>query len=930
MGFVPVACWAAALNHDTIDQLEDSFGNYEIICALGEGSMGIVYLAEQITPIRREVAIKALKLGLDSCSILRRFETERQALALMKHPNIAVLHDAGSSARGRPYFVMEFVEGEPITTACDQRSCDIPERLGLFLSVCYAIEHAHRKGIVHRDIKPSNVLVTERDGLLNPKVIDFGIARAISGHLTGTTITTTFGEVLGTPEYMSPEQAAFDGSGVGQAADIYSLGVLLYELLASVLPFDRAQLRQSGMGEALRILQQEEAPAPVVRLGQSGLTTSIAERRRTTPAMLRRALSSDLAQIMSVCLQKDPRRRYCSASALADDIKRYLRKEPVLARGPTVWYRVRRRLRRHRTFVGSLAITLSISAAGFWTLRRPFHPLTPLNIRPLTSFTGAELQPSFSPDGKRFAFVWDGGTGNFDVYVKPVDGGSPTRVTHDIALDLFPAWSPDGRDLAFIRVSPSEKSLYVVPSDGGQERKVASLNSHELAAVADMTDTPKQPGPAWSPDGKSIVVADSRDGLENDALYDYNLNGGTYRRLTQADSGSLGDSFPAFSPDRRFLAFVRNISSRGGSSIYLLELRTGKLRRILSEERTISGLAWMSNQDILFSSNRTGPDLLWQVPIRGGAPSPIVDAGRGMGAISYSATRGLVAFAEQYSNRNVWRIALKQHDPPPVPEQFLFSSRKTDSPEFSPDGNNIAFVSDRLGTRQIWSAKADGSNSVQLSFVAPETPIGTPRWSPDGQQIVYDTVKDGHSAIGIMNSDGSHPRIFAADPWDDMMPSWSHDGHSIYFACKLNGTVQVCRKPTGGGATSFVTTNGGGEPRESPDGRFIFYAKANGLWEVARAGGIGTPIRGLTEVDDERYWTVTRDAIYFLATKRQPWIVYRYDLATRVTTPVAKIQKQPDFGSPGLAVTPNPAYLLYGQLDNQGSNIVMVEGVFPE
>jgi serine/threonine protein kinase len=255
------------------------FGDYKIICEIGQGGMGIVYLAEQRRAMRREVALKVLKPGLDSAAVVRRFETERKALAMMEHPGIATLYDAGVSSLGRPYFVMEFVDGAPITAACDSRRASIPERLALIVEVCRAIDHAHRKGVVHRDIKPSNVLVTERDGRPSAKVIDFGVARAVSGSLTGNTLETVFGELLGTPEYMSPEQAGFETSKVGPASDTYSLGVLLYELTAGVLPFDPVKLRESGIAEAARKIREDDTPPPATRLRDNGLIDEIAGRR---------------------------------------------------------------------------------------------------------------------------------------------------------------------------------------------------------------------------------------------------------------------------------------------------------------------------------------------------------------------------------------------------------------------------------------------------------------------------------------------------------------------------------------------------------------------------------------------------------------------------------------------------------------------------
>ena len=915
----------AGLEQPSEAEPDDSFGSYEIICQIGQGGMGIVYLAEQKYAVHREVALKVLKAGLDTAAVLGRFETERQALALMEHPNIARLYDAGMSRQGRPYFVMEFVDGLSITAACDQHGCSVSERIALFVEVCHAIEHAHRKGIVHRDIKPSNVLVTESDGHLTPKVIDFGIARATTGHLTGHTVATGFGELLGTPEYMSPEQAGFDSRTIGPRSDIYSLGVLLYELLAGVLPFDPARLRESGLAETTRILREEEAPSPLRRLTETGRMSAVAACRKATPETLRRLLSRDLAGILQVCLQKDPKLRYPSVAALADDIARYLRGEPLSAQGPTLWYRARQWLRRYRVALGGLSIAALSAALVLWLSYRPSVPVTFPGIRPLTSYTGTELEPSFSPDGKQFAFVWDGDSGNFDIYVRPVEGGAPVRLTSDPALDLFPAWSPDGKQVAFIRVSGHEKALYVIPAhDGGQERKITSFSTHALVdAVGDVSWSARQPGPVWSPDGKSLVIADSREQSGPDALYEVPLDGSQWRKLTSPDANSEGDNIPAFSPDGRALAFVRIGSSRGYDGLYILD--HGSSRLVLSLP-TIDGLSWLSNQELLFSSNT-----LWRVSVRGGRPSPILGAGRGITSISYSPQAGGIAYAERRLNTNVWRIRMDRRAKA-APEKLLFSSFLTESADYSSDGGMIVFVSERSGAWQLWSARGNGANSVQLTPDTSRVPFGTPRWSPDGSRIVYDTVSNGHSAIGIMDQDGRNAHIFASDPWDDMMPSWSHDGRSIYFTCNIKSALHVCRKQVaGGGANVLTNERGGRDPRESPDGRFVFYAGAKGIWKVSANGGGGeTALAGLEDVDAQRYWTIAGNAIYFLRNTLTPWTVYRYELETHRISAVAKIEKQPVFGSPSMSVSPDLSYLLFSQVDERGTNIAMLEGVSPK
>ena len=304
---------------------DDDFGRYRVLSPLGEGGMGTVYLAEQLEPIRRRVALKVVKLGMDTAQVLARFNNERQALAMMDHPNIAQIFDAGATAKGRPYFVMEYIEGAPITQYCDRKRMTTKERLALFLAVCRAVQHAHQKGVIHRDLKPSNVLVTEQDGAPVPKVIDFGIAKATDKWAVENTLLTQFGQIVGTPEYASPEQADTMTGEIDEASDVYSLGVLLYELLIGAVPFDTATLRNAGLAEMLRIIREDEAPSLSRKLTSMGAAASdIAARRQTDPASLRRLVDGDLNSITMKALEKTRERRYASVSDLAADIQRHL------------------------------------------------------------------------------------------------------------------------------------------------------------------------------------------------------------------------------------------------------------------------------------------------------------------------------------------------------------------------------------------------------------------------------------------------------------------------------------------------------------------------------------------------------------------------------------------------------------------------------
>jgi serine/threonine protein kinase len=336
-------------------------GRYELIEKIGAGGMGLVYLAKQREPVRRKVALKIIKLGMDTKAVVARFEAERQALALMDHPNIAKMFDAGVTESGRPYFVMELVTGVPITRYCDENKVLMAERLELFLEVCSAVEHAHQKGVIHRDIKPSNILVTTYGNKPVPKVIDFGIAKATQERLIANTVVTQFQQFIGTPAYMSPEQANLS-QDIDTRADIYSLGVLLYELLAGQPPFDNQELLTAGVDQLRRIIREVEPPRPSVRL------------RGTLGDARIRSISADLDWIVLKCLEKNRSRRYESASALAADIQRHLSNEPVLASPPTASYRLRKFIVRHRTFVVAASIiALAVLAGTFVSTWALFH-----------------------------------------------------------------------------------------------------------------------------------------------------------------------------------------------------------------------------------------------------------------------------------------------------------------------------------------------------------------------------------------------------------------------------------------------------------------------------------------------------------------------------------------------------------------------------
>src|SRR4051794_10539771 len=351
-------------------------GHYKLLQRIGEGGFGVVWMADQEKPVRRRVALKIIKAGMDTREVIARFEQERQALAMMDHPNIARVLDAGATGTGRPYFVMELVRGVKITQYCDEQGLSTEERIKLFVTVCQAVQHAHQKGIIHRDLKPSNILVTINDGEAVPKVIDFGVAKATQGRLTDGTLFTQFEQMIGTPLYMSPEQAEITSLDVDTRSDIYSLGVLLYELLTGRTPIDTATMARAGMDEVRRLIREIDPPRPSTRIRtlQGEELTTMAKRRRTDVTKLTSALRGDIDWIVMKCLEKDRKRRYDTANGLATDLQRYLSNDVVMARPPTTAYLLSKLIRRNKVAcIAGAAIVLSLIigiAASLWQARR--------------------------------------------------------------------------------------------------------------------------------------------------------------------------------------------------------------------------------------------------------------------------------------------------------------------------------------------------------------------------------------------------------------------------------------------------------------------------------------------------------------------------------------------------------------------------------
>jgi eukaryotic-like serine/threonine-protein kinase len=542
-------------------------GRYKLLQQIGEGGMGVVYMAEQEKPVRRRVALKIIKPGMDSAQVIARFEAERQALAMMDHPNIARVFDVGTTDTGRPYFVMELVQGIPITHYCDDKLLDTPGRLELFIQVCNAIQHAHQKGIIHRDLKPSNVLIAIYDGKPVPKIIDFGVAKALHQRLTEKTMFTQFGAVVGTLEYMSPEQADMDLMGTDTRSDIYSLGVLLYELLTGSTPLDGKKLRSLGYAEMLKTIREVDPPKPSTRLSQSSNeVASISACRQTEPRRLQRLVAGDLDWIVMKCLEKDRTRRYETATGLAQDIQRHMQDEAVLASPPGQLYKFQKLVRRNKLVFGAIGCVMGALVLG------------------MVVSTWEAVRATRATQEARLA----------------------RRQSDDNAKKAVHAEADE-------KVQRQKAELLAVENENNYQTARQNLYAADMAAASQAIDQGYQ-STCFSADGRAFFTA-GENGLRR-----WNLANGA---LVQTLSSAVDFQRLRSSPDGKLLA----CGTRNGT-IQIWNLRDeGKLVGILrGQEASVDGLAFTPDGTMLVSGATDHTICIWHATSTTARPSQSISA----------------------------------------------------------------------------------------------------------------------------------------------------------------------------------------------------------------------------------------------------------------------------------------------------------------
>lgn len=751
----------------------ERIGHYRLLEQIGEGGMGIVYLAEQEQPVRRRVALKLIRLGMDSKEVLARFESERQALAIMDHPRIAKVFDAGVTESGRSYFAMEYVPGIPITEYCDLRNLNLRERLALFSQACEAIDHAHRKGIIHRDIKPSNLLVAAIDGKPSLKVIDFGVAKATNQRLTERTLFTQQGMFVGTPGYMSPEQAGTTPLEVGTRTDVYSLGVLLYELLVGALPFDPNTLRDVALVEMQRIIREEDPPTPSARVAHLGKTAEqIARQRHLDPRSLAREVRGELEWITMRALEKDPSRRYPTAAELGADVGRYLTCEPVQAGPPSVTYRLGKFVRRRRAGLAAAAAVLLMAAALVAAALRPTpetvfaeHPPAPLR-RLVVDKAGNFNFTIPTADGRRL-LRYDLDHRGYETV--DIDSRERTLLTHDgpdpertifASHDL----SPDETSIAGVVWLPEDPSrIPGFQNDGGLELRIFAVGG----AGPGRTLYAFPPGShvevfAWSPDATRVWVWIIHPDHAGE-IASIGVESGSIESLVTIENRSHTQG-PSLSPDGRFVAYHERVED--GPREVVIRATDGSGEHRLGQAGDSRPLFLPDGSGIVFKSKRrTGSSDIWFQPLTDGRPdgeARIVFEDPGFYGVSLRFGRNGSLF--YYFATNGWESYTLDIDldsgtlgvPVRLDPQ---GDEMNTSPAYSPDGRYLAYA---RGSRRM--AVRDLATGREREFPVPRLSGFHTSWCRDGASLIVSSARSGGDSALLVDLERGGAEPLEA-PW---------------------------------------------------------------------------------------------------------------------------------------------------------------------
>jgi serine/threonine protein kinase len=856
-----------------------TLSHYRIVGPMGTGGMGILYRATE-TRLERPVVLKFLPPFLvDDSTSRERFKREARAIASIDHPNVCPIYEI-DEVDGLFFIAMACLEGVTLDERMARRPLPVEDALDIALQTALGLQAAHAKGIVHRDVKPANLMLIETESSkVLVRILDFGIAQ-----WTGDTALTEKGLTVGTVSYMAPEQV--EGSRSDQRADIWALGVVLYQMVSGRLPFDGSSMRE--------ILAAVAGPKPV------------------DLSPIREVASREIVAVLQKMLEKDRAKRYQTTSALIADLE--------ALRGGVRTFRVSRATQRRnlRWVVLSLVLLAIISVAVFRTVERQAASESgPQRITPFTYYPGYQENPAISPDGKEIAFSGQGkdGSNPLEVYVQLIDSTDPLRLTRVPAgsADYSPVWDPSATKIAFLRTRSDERfgRILMIPALGGSE---TDLGVDGVLATGRL---------AWNPNGRTLAFTHAGRTGEG-AIFELSLADNTIHQRSFPTVGQ-NDCCPQYDPSGERLAFKRNeveilISDRDRKAVHALPARA-----------SWPGLTWTADGGALVYSwfgrlanvNLATGSTTWPVNAFGSSICDMSIRGRRM------------AYVRWDFQHSIWE--LKMHRAGNTPKlklaisakvQLIASTMREDSPQFSPDGQSIAFASERSGSTDIWIGRQDGTGLRRLTFLDGQN-AGTPRWSPDGKWIAFDLRPSSSKPdIWVVRAAGGVPRRLADVQGGADVPSWSQDGHWIYY--HLRSDDQIWKRPWEGGKAIQATRGGGFEGFESADGRYLYYSKSGhpGIWRVDLVNGNEAPVPELSDAGDFRHWALASSGVYFVPNGeavRNDAAVRFFDFATRKTIRVGGVGRLVTAGPGALAVSHDETSLLYVHVDRDNRNIMLVD-----
>ena len=568
----------------------------------------------------------------------------------------------------------------------------------------------------------------------------------------------------------------------------------------------------------------------------------------------------------------------------------------------------------------AIALFVFLIAAALiviWKSRSKAPLPTAYTILPFTFYPGQQTQPSFSPDGTQVAFIWNGGRDEHQhIYVKLIDAETPLRITNDAADDFSPTWSPDGHSIAFLRFENEERGIYIVPALGGTPRKVFTPMERiewESGALS------------WAPDGKQLVFSDGKTSTSPSLIYSLDLTTGTAHAITSPPASWDGDASPAFSPDGSKIAFARGVEG-WVRDVYVMSASGGSPVQLTSDGRMTASLAWSGDgNSIVFSSNRAGKFSLWRVPATGGSPERLPVGSEDAFSPTISRKGGHLAYIQATSNWSMKRLLL--HTPKAKIETVWSASEQDSAPQISPSGQRIAFQSLRSGTQEVWVADMDGGNPVKLTSFG-KSLTGSPSWSPDSMQLAFDARPEGRSHIFTIRLDGGQPRPLTTGAFNDIIPSWSRDGRWVYFGSNRSGAWQIWRVDSSGGEPVQVTKQGAFMGAESPDGKYLYYAKSDtpGIFRVALDGSLDEQrVVDQPRADFWGYWALGKTGIYFLNQSSSPMTIDFATLSGDHREHLATLDHAPQPYA-GITVASDEKSLMYSEQTQADSHITLVNG----